>query len=191
MAAPLVKPLLCPILIGRAPYLAALQECVDEACTGHGRAILVTSEAGIGKSRLVAEAATYASGCSFVFLTGHCFEQDQAVPYAPLLEILRSALRERYGMSAAESLKPFASEVIRLMPEFADVFATIARSEPDVAYEPERQKSRFLWHLRWSSPRSPIASPSCFLSKICSGATRPASMRSSTWPGTSPLAHYF
>ena len=144
MAAPLVKPISCPILIGRAPYLAALQTCVQEAAAGQGRAVLVAGEAGIGKSRLVSEVATYAAGGGFNFVTGHCFEQDQAVPYAPIVEILRTVLQAPYGRSAAAALKPFAPEMIRLVPDFADLFSTASTPEPDVAAERERQKHRLV-----------------------------------------------
>ena len=80
MAAPLVKPILCPVLIGRGPYLSALNKCLDEAAAGHGQVVLVAGEAGIGKSRLISEVSTYASNRGFRSVTGHCFEQDEALP---------------------------------------------------------------------------------------------------------------
>jgi SAM-dependent methyltransferase len=100
MAAPLVNPIFCPILIGRGPYLSALQGCVDEASGGRGQVILVDGEAGIGKSRLISEVGIYAATRGFQIITGHCFEQDEALPYAPLIthrpsiEYARASARE-------------------------------------------------------------------------------------------------
>ena len=143
MAAPLVKPILCPILIGRGPYLSALHDCIDEAASGHGRVVLVAGEAGIGKSRLISEAGIYASACGLRIVTGHCFEPDEALPYAPLVDVLRTLLRTTHGARGAQALRPFASELIRVLPDLADLFSN-GTPELDVAYEPEREKRRLV-----------------------------------------------
>src|SRR5260370_33896936 len=54
------KPVVCPVLIGRAAYVRVLTRCIAEARGRQGRAVLVAGEAGIGKSRLVAGAKTCA-----------------------------------------------------------------------------------------------------------------------------------
>ena len=53
---------------------------------------MLTGEAGIGKSRLVAELRTRAAAERFVILEGHCFEQDISFPYAPWIDALRMDL---------------------------------------------------------------------------------------------------
>ena len=45
----------CPILIGRTESLASFERVVAQAQSGQGHTLLVSGEAGIGKSRLVAE----------------------------------------------------------------------------------------------------------------------------------------
>lgn len=49
------QPVVCPILIGRSAELAALQECLQAAARGKRGVVLLSGEAGIGKSRLVTE----------------------------------------------------------------------------------------------------------------------------------------
>jgi predicted ATP-dependent serine protease len=48
-------PVVCPIVIGRTTELTALHQLIDQARGGRGRLVLISGEAGVGKSRLVAE----------------------------------------------------------------------------------------------------------------------------------------
>jgi DNA-binding NarL/FixJ family response regulator len=85
---------------------------------------LITGEAGVGKSRLVAEAKTHAANLGFAVVQGVCFQADSASPYAPLLDLLRSyfanwpnaAIRADLGSSAA-LLAPLLPD---LMPQPVD-----------------------------------------------------------------------
>lgn len=83
-----------PILAGRTTDVEALRHWIAQAHTGKGVMVLIAGEAGIGKSRLLNEARAMATQSGFVTLQGNCFEPDHALPYAPLLDLLRSAQRE-------------------------------------------------------------------------------------------------
>ncbi len=85
-------PISCPVLIGRTAELTALHLLVDRARSGTGQIVLLSGEAGIGKSRLAAEAKTYATAQGFLLLRGQCFPTDRSCPYAPLLDLLRAFL---------------------------------------------------------------------------------------------------
>ncbi|RIK38147.1 MAG: hypothetical protein DCC55_21995 [Chloroflexi bacterium] len=89
MPEPLSQSLLCPTLIGREAQLFALAELLGQARQGHGQIAMISGEAGIGKSRLVAEVKQVAAGQGCSILQGNCFEPDRALPYAPLLDLLR------------------------------------------------------------------------------------------------------
>src|SRR5947208_15693318 len=112
------KPIVCPVLIGRAADLTALHVLVDQAKRGEGQVALISGEAGIGKSRLVDEAKTYATAQGFLLLQGQCFPTDRSCPYAPLLDLLRSHLAtsspEQVAMemgSLASALSPLLSDL--------------------------------------------------------------------------------
>ncbi|HEY6407947.1 MAG TPA: AAA family ATPase [Ktedonobacteraceae bacterium] len=78
----------CPVLIGRTAYLASFERVVDQVGNGQRQTVLVSGEAGIGKSRLVAEARARIGQEQACFLQGACFEQDRSLPFAPLLDLL-------------------------------------------------------------------------------------------------------
>src|SRR5262245_17860414 len=102
-----------PALIGRTAQLALLTDFVTQACGGQSCVALIAGEAGIGKSRLVAEITTIAAWRGAQIVQGRCFEQDRALPYAPLVDLLRSfcagrsadVLMHTLGVTAAELVK--------------------------------------------------------------------------------------
>jgi predicted ATPase len=85
-----MKEFLTPVFVGRNKEISQLATSLAVVQGGDRRCVLVSGEAGIGKSRLIAEIRTQAANCGFTTLTGRCFEQDRAYPYASLIEILLS-----------------------------------------------------------------------------------------------------
>ena len=79
-AASFDRPLVCPVLVGRASMLDALHRLIDGVEGAPCRMALIAGEAGIGKSRLVAEAKAYAVGRGFPVLEGAGFPQDRTSP---------------------------------------------------------------------------------------------------------------
>ena len=90
-------------LVGRAAELARLANLLDEAAAGHAVAALVSGDAGVGKSRLVAEVAARAASRGFTVLTGQCAEIGDSVPYLPFADALRTASP---GLEAAVKTRP-------------------------------------------------------------------------------------
>ena len=78
----------CPIFIGRQLNLTALSLLIDGLKSEEGQVVLLSGEAGIGKSRLVAEAKTYAAARS---LTWHC----SSLPWQTSLQPSRLTLNRR------------------------------------------------------------------------------------------------
>ncbi|HUY99123.1 MAG TPA: AAA family ATPase [Thermomicrobiaceae bacterium] len=89
MDMPLGPQIISPVLVGREPALAALERAFEDSMGGHGRLILIAGEAGIGKSRLAAEARARSAHLGFRHLVAQCFEPDRALPYASLLDLLQ------------------------------------------------------------------------------------------------------
>ncbi|WP_373682253.1 MULTISPECIES: helix-turn-helix transcriptional regulator [Streptomyces] len=75
--------------IGREDELARLTGVLDRARAGDPRAVLVAGDAGVGKTRTLAEASAHAAATGMTVLTGHCVDLgDVGLPYLPFTEIL-------------------------------------------------------------------------------------------------------
>ncbi|MEE1832102.1 helix-turn-helix transcriptional regulator [Streptomyces sp. SP17KL33] len=85
--------------VGRDTEMARLRDVLDRAGAGEPRAVLVAGDAGVGKSRTLAEAAAYAARNGTVVFTGHCVDLgDVGLPYLPFTEILGAlAADERFA----------------------------------------------------------------------------------------------
>lgn len=86
----ITHPMLCPVLVGRDAQLVTLSRLLDQVQTGQGQIVLISGEAGIGKSRLVREVRRQAEGLGLQVLQGRCFETDHTLPFAPLFDLWRS-----------------------------------------------------------------------------------------------------
>jgi DNA-binding CsgD family transcriptional regulator/tetratricopeptide (TPR) repeat protein len=106
----------CPVLIGRDAPLAHLRGLVDRAGVGSRHLMLISGEAGLGKSRLVAEATTYARQRGFRVLTGVSFPRDRACPFGPVVDVLRASLEPLPIDTTHAALRPFARELAPLLP---------------------------------------------------------------------------
>ena len=110
-------PITCPTLIGRTAELTALRSLVDRAGSGKGQLVLLSGEAGIGKSRLVAETKTYATTQGFLLLQGQCFPTDPSCPYAPLLDLMRSHLATSPREQMVTEMGSLAAALSPLLPD--------------------------------------------------------------------------
>jgi DNA-binding CsgD family transcriptional regulator/tetratricopeptide (TPR) repeat protein len=78
-------------LVGRDAELARLRGLLQDAEAGRAVTGLVSGDAGIGKSRLVAEAMQIAERDGFTVLCGQCAEIGDSVPYLPFADAFRTA----------------------------------------------------------------------------------------------------
>jgi DNA-binding CsgD family transcriptional regulator len=76
-------------LVGRDGELTRLLGLLDDAADGRPAHALVSGDAGVGKTRLVAELASRAADRGFLVLSGRCAELGDSIPYLPLADALR------------------------------------------------------------------------------------------------------
>jgi class 3 adenylate cyclase len=94
LVAPLLgsRPALMPetetLLVGRGHERRLLSSVVDDLAVGKGGALLLSGDPGIGKTRLVGELRSMASGRA-LWLQGQCASYGGIFPYQPLVELMR------------------------------------------------------------------------------------------------------
>ncbi|WP_440710470.1 helix-turn-helix transcriptional regulator [Herbiconiux sp. YIM B11900] len=104
-------------MIGRESDLESLGDALRQARSGATRAVVLSGEAGIGKTRLVAEFLEGLPEGTLV-LRGQCIDLERdAPPYAPVVALLR-ALASDVGLEAlALSAGPARDSLAVLLPE--------------------------------------------------------------------------
>jgi class 3 adenylate cyclase/tetratricopeptide (TPR) repeat protein len=116
---------------GRGPELAGMEEARKRAHTAQRlQLVLVSGEAGMGKTALVAQASRLAHAEGSTVLFGHA-DEDLGVAYQPWVEVFQALVR--HGDAALLDGLPSAQRAAlgRLMPEVADGAAAKV-ADPDM-----------------------------------------------------------
>jgi DNA-binding CsgD family transcriptional regulator len=104
-----------PWFVGRTQELARLDAAL---ASGEPRTLLVGGEAGIGKTRLLAEFSARARQAGARVLTGACLHVGQgALAYAPVSQALRQLARELDPAALEQLLGAGRTELARLVPD--------------------------------------------------------------------------
>jgi DNA-binding CsgD family transcriptional regulator len=113
--------LVSPVLVGRQPEFAVLQEALRRAMGGEPTAVVVGGEAGVGKSRLVQELGEQARRAGARVLAGGCVELGgEGIPFGPLVDVMRTLASDLGIDELGERLGPGRAEIARLLPELDD-----------------------------------------------------------------------
>ena len=89
-------------LIGREGELARLEEAFGRAIAGQGALVLLSGEPGVGKSRLLYEFLSRVAGSGAHQIETTCASYGRAIPYRPVLELVRRLLDLPEATSAAD-----------------------------------------------------------------------------------------
>jgi DNA-binding CsgD family transcriptional regulator/Tfp pilus assembly protein PilF len=144
MPAPTLRNVVCPVLVGRAQHVDSIEHVIEAVASGRGQSAAICGEAGIGKSRLVAETKARMSGRGALILQGNCFEPDATLPYAPILDLLRACFATRAPDEVAACIGPDAPELVKLLPELTAILPGLAPAPP---LDPEQEKRRIFLAL--------------------------------------------
>lgn len=141
-------PLTCPVLIGRSQELAALGALLIGLSGEQRNTALISGEAGIGKSRLVAAAKGLALDRGVQLLEGRCFAADASFPYALFLDLLSRLLAQPPLASTFAQDEPLLHELAHLLPELA-LLLPGTRFPPDrLTLDRDHHRRRLLTALR-------------------------------------------
>lgn len=106
------------MLIGRDDELQLIGEALSEAIERKPQMLVVSGDAGIGKSAVAEHAARLAAGRDFTVLVGACLDVAADAAFAPVLDAVRPLLRGT-GVATPPGGRlgtPAAAVVARLLP---------------------------------------------------------------------------
>ncbi|MGE0457053.1 MAG: helix-turn-helix transcriptional regulator [Bauldia sp.] len=126
--------------IGREMERAVIEAAIRDLDVGRGGLLLVTGEAGIGKSALLQLAGEKAAAAGLRAVWGRCSEEPGAPLFWPWLQLLRAWLRGRHPLSHPGISPESAAAVDRLLSP-----QTIPRSLPGATEPEDAEQSRFLF----------------------------------------------
>ena len=106
-----------PKMVGREKELGQLKEFLHAAIDGKGNTVLVSGEAGIGKTRLVKELEAYAESLGIKVLEGRCL-YECPTPFLPF----REALRSIFQVSKSDALPQQQRKIRKIVKESAPHF---------------------------------------------------------------------
>ena len=143
--------------MGRTAELERLAVAFDAARSGQPSVVLVAGEAGIGKSRLVAEAAGRARGSGVRVLEGGAIALGaESLPYGPIAEILRGLARAQPADDLAALPASSRAVLGRLAPELLPATGQRSGEPPPESYAQGSLFEAFLVLLRQIANRVPL-----------------------------------
>lgn len=149
-----------PLLVGREREWATLHDQIAAARAGQGSLILISGEAGIGKTALAEAMCDAVTEQGALVLVGRCYDLTETPPYGPWVELfgqyrpmdgsdpgsappLPAAFAQRGSIAAVASQAALFHQV-------RDFFLALAASRPEGA----RPVVLLLDDLHWSDPAS-------------------------------------
>lgn len=150
-------------LIGREEEMAAFERALGDARSGEGRVVEIVGDAGIGKSRLLAEVRSRAGDLGI--LSAACETYERSTPYFPFRALLREALgvhQEAAGAEAGARLRSVVEEdapdLLPWLPLLASVLDAEAPPTPETRDLDERFRRERLGRVvaRLLATRGPL-----------------------------------
>ncbi len=115
-------------LLGRKVEWRQMQECWRKATDGgHPQVVILSGEAGIGKTRLAEEMEAWVNRQGMTTMSAHCYAAVGTLAYAPVAAWLRASAVQ----AGLASLSPvWLTEIARLLPDILATRPGLARPAP-------------------------------------------------------------
>lgn len=109
------------VLVGRERPLATLLDAVERARRGSGQLVLISGEAGIGKTRLLEELAVRAAATGATVAWGRGYEGAGTPAFWPWVQTIRGLLGQMEADTARAVLATVAGEIAQIAPEVREL----------------------------------------------------------------------
>ena len=166
--------------VGRADEWEALNATWSEVESGGRRVVLLSGEAGAGKTRLAFEFARQCHGQGAAVLFGGC-DSELGVPFQPWVQAFVHLLGSLPDELLIDDLAPELSELAVILPQLdrfvPGLLRVLARGPGDGTDTDCSERSTPCW----SKPAT--SAPWCWCSTICTGPAPRPWRCSGIWPG--------
>ncbi|NTU80276.1 MAG: AAA family ATPase [Chloroflexales bacterium] len=98
-------------MVGREAEMQLIEQRMDLALRGHGQVVAIAAEAGMGKSRLVAEVIRLAARRGMAAISGDCLSHGASASYLPWHTLLRGLFGIDPGWSPEAQLRHLREQI--------------------------------------------------------------------------------
>ncbi|MBI4851261.1 MAG: tetratricopeptide repeat protein [Acidobacteria bacterium] len=135
--------------VGRSIELEKLQRGFDQSVAGRGRFVLITGDAGLGKTRLVEEFRRQLAGKDVLFLQSRFYESGGSIPYKAFCDSLRGSLHYLMEYTPEDTQIVFGSMADKVITDFStnDPLSLLLNTDPNYSANAEQEKYRIFDYL--------------------------------------------
>lgn len=138
-------------LSGRGGETEALHSILDEVNSGRGQIVVISGDAGVGKTRLLDELKRVASDRGFLCLEGKCDAFTSNMPFMPFKQIFSRGFDVEEELGNIEGGRKAAVQIMRVAPSLEECIPIINKfllDTPDecgAAQDPAAERERFFF----------------------------------------------
>jgi DNA-binding SARP family transcriptional activator len=149
-------PVTYPVLVGRDAEVARIEQAWKAATAGEMSALVIAGEAGIGKSRLAAEAIRMAESTGGLIMRAQCYEAERSLFLQPIVDAVTPQVTSLAGAILRGVTGERAATLAALVPEVASVLGSLPEDPRSVEVERGRLYDAVAVFLRGLAARRPI-----------------------------------
>ena len=153
---PRLRRALDPDFVGRGTELSQLAATWRRALAGEGGLVLVSGEAGIGKTRLANEIVDAARATGGVILRARCYQAERSLFLQPFVDAIRSTVSTLRPDVVREAASDWAPVLGELVPDVELMLRPPARDRATPDIERRRSFQAVTAFLRSLSRRHPL-----------------------------------
>jgi predicted ATPase/DNA-binding SARP family transcriptional activator len=137
--------------VGREDEVLQIMAELEGPAESRASLMLIEAEAGMGKTRLLAEVASRSRAIQpvgAITLAGGCYEQEGRLPYGPIRDALADYVRMQPESILQDQLGDLMPELSRVLPELsARLPGSGSGSGQEPAIDSESQRLRLFWAI--------------------------------------------
>jgi len=147
-------------LVGRDEEMRAIASLLRDARKGAGKTLIVSGEGGVGKTRILAEAAAKARQDGWNVVTGRAYSVETGIPYALFSDALLPFIRSIEPGSLAVLTRGGTAELAYLFPALG---SSGDKERAGAGMDASDFKARLLWNFTQFLTRLSAKQPLCLV----------------------------